>query len=112
MKVRCKNCRLEFNADDNARIEKCPRCSSKSLDFKREPPKEAVPGAVKKDDKRIYTSAGVVYGETKEAWKSFHAVEAKACQKCGGTEFARDFRRKEKVCKKCGEIFSLPRRFG
>jgi hypothetical protein len=51
-----------------------------------------------------------VFGETKEAWKSFHAAEVKQCTKCGGTDFRLDWKHKEKTCIKCGEIYPLPRR--
>lgn len=51
-----------------------------------------------------------VYGDTKGAWRSFHAQEVKACSKCGSMDFDLDWKHKEKTCRKCGEIFPLPRR--
>ncbi len=106
MKVSCSNCKLSFEADEDSNVRQCPRCSSKNLKFvraekefeKREP------------QRRFYTSQGIVYGETKDAWKSFHQQDAKACAKCGGIDFDLNFKRREKTCKKCGEIYPLPRR--
>ncbi|MBI4360206.1 TFIIB-type zinc ribbon-containing protein [Candidatus Micrarchaeota archaeon] len=108
MKVRCKNCHLEFTADDFRRVEQCPRCNSKSLDKTRDPPK---PVEEKKDDApKVYGASGVIHGDTKAAWKSFHQSEQKLCPNCGGSEFLLDFKRKEKTCKKCGDVLPLARR--
>ncbi len=111
-KVRCKNCKLEFTTDDSSKLTRCPRCSAgkDKLDLQRDPLEAPKTSADPK--KVVYSSSGIVYGDTKEAWKSFHRVESKACPKCGGTDFERDFKRKEKTCKKCGEIYPLARRFG
>lgn len=112
-KIRCKNCKLEFTTDDPSKLTGCPRCSAgkDKLDVQRDP-LDIRPKPVGEQKKVVYSSAGVVYGETKEAWKSFHRVESKACPKCGGIDFERDFKRKEKTCNKCGEIYPLARRFG
>lgn len=105
MQVTCTNCRLSFKADDDSFVRECPRCSStklrKELDKKPDAPKEFKP--------RVYNASGVVYGDTKDAWKSFHAQDVKTC-KCGSTEFDLNWKRKEKVCRKCGEVYALPRR--
>ncbi len=110
MKVRCKNCRLEFSADDDSRVDQCPRCSSAHLDKQREftAPRPAVASAPK-----VYSATGaIIQGDTKDAWKSFHtSATSAACPRCGGKEFERNFKRKEKTCKNCGEILPLPRKF-
>ena len=106
MKVTCLNCRLFFNADDDSKVEQCPRCSSRNLKKEFEK-KEGAAAAFKP---RVYSSSGMVHGDTKEAWRSFHNQGVSQC-KCGSTEFELNFKRKEKVCKKCGEVYALPRRF-
>ena len=109
MKVTCVNCKLRFDADDDARISQCPRCSSKKLRFERA---EVERKPFDQSRPRVYSSQGqVVHGDTKAAWQSFHSADVKACPKCGGTEFDMNFKRKEKTCKKCGEILNMPRRF-
>jgi len=121
MKVRCKNCRLEFKADDNSRVDRCPRCDSDKLEKTREPvepkvenrPGDRQIGATGHEAPKVYSSGGsVVYGDTKDAWKSYHSnpVGGAGCPHCGGTSFEFNYKRKEKICKKCGEIMSLPRR--
>jgi uncharacterized protein (DUF983 family) len=70
-------------------------------------------GPVEKEHERkafVHVAGGQrVFGDTKDAWKSFHSSSPSNCPKCGGTEFHRDFKHKEKTCKKCGEISSLRR---
>ncbi len=113
-KIRCKNCQLQFNADDDRRVEQCPRCSSKHLEKTRELPL-VVEGAApaekpaEGDAPRVYGSEGRVYGDTKDSWKSFHSTESRACPNCGGGQFQRDPRRKEKTCIKCGSVLPLAR---
>jgi hypothetical protein len=51
-----------------------------------------------------------VFGDTKEAWKSFHASEIASCPHCGGVRFTLDFKHKEKVCSNCGAVLSLRRK--
>lgn len=132
MKVRCKNCRLEFKADDRSRVSRCPRCDSDRLDITRDPLPDAPiankPGDVQvgattagqtgakpasSDSPKVYSTSGtVVYGDTKDAWKSYHSNPSggAGCPHCGGTSFEFNYKRKEKICKKCGEILPLPRR--
>ncbi|GEM_PF-1068421 len=143
MKVRCKNCRLEFKTDDNSRVSRCARCDSDRLDITRDPIPEAKienrpgdaqigtasaagplsqgvavgqPGAkpAATEQPRVYSTSGsMVYGDTKDAWKSYHSNPsggASGCPHCGGTAFELNYKRKEKICKKCGEILPLPRR--
>lgn len=132
MKVRCKNCRLEFKADDRSRVSRCPRCDSDRLDITRDPlpvvPIENKPSdtqvgatpttgaskpALGHEAPKVYSSGGsVVYGDTKDAWKSYHSnpTGGTGCPHCGGTAFEFNYKRKEKICKKCGEILPLPRR--
>lgn len=122
MKVRCKNCRLEFKTDDNSRVSRCSRCDSDKLEFTRDPLPEAKAGdgavtaakPASSDQPKIYSTSGaMIYGDTKDAWKSYHSNPAGGlgCPHCGGTAFEFNYKRKEKTCKKCGEILPLPRRF-
>ena len=108
MKVTCTNCHLAFDADDDSKVEACPRCNSRKLrkEFVR---KEGTPQQGFKP--RVYSSSGIVEGDTKQAWKSFHNQQSSGCSRCGGTEFEMNFKRKEKVCKKCGDVYPLPRRY-
>ncbi len=122
MKVRCKNCRLEFKADDNSRVSRCARCDSDKLEITRDPISDAKPGASvvatsgakpATDAPKVYSTGGaMVYGDTKDAWKSYHSNPSGGlgCPHCGGTSFEFNYKRKEKICKKCGEILPLPRR--
>ncbi len=87
----CSNC---GNHGDNPAI--CTKCFSKNI---------AAPG-----QKVAVTGNKQVMTEGKEGWKSFHSQEVTKCTKCGSNEFVYNYKRKEKTCKKCGEIFSLPRR--
>jgi len=110
----CMNCKMRFEAEDEPDV--CPRCNSGRVrPFGQEEyskPKSFL-GPVEKE---FSSSAPVrlqggqrVFGDTKDAWKSFHSSSPSNCPKCGGTEFTRDFKHKEKTCKKCGEISSLRR---
>ncbi len=151
MKVRCKNCRLEFKADDRSRVSRCPRCDSDRLDITRDPlpdariesrPGDTQIGAASSanptglmpaggqsgptsaesqagvkpafsEAAKVYSSAGsIVYGDTKAAWQSYHNTSGGSlgCPHCGNTSFEFNYKRKEKICKKCGEILPLPRR--
>ncbi len=122
MKVRCKNCRLEFKTDDNSRVSRCSRCDSDKLEFTRDPLPETIPAATPagtakpgtESSPKVYSTSGaMVYGDTKDAWKSYHSNPgggASGCPHCGGSAFEFNYKRKEKICKKCGEILPLPRR--
>jgi len=103
MKYRCSNCKLEFDAED---VLNCPRCSSKNISRVFE---KKIVQLEKKEEKKFISPA--VIREGKEGWKSFHSQEVRVCSKCGGKDFDLDWRHKEKTCKKCGEIYSLPRRW-
>ena len=101
VKYYCKNCRNSFETEEEA--DACPRCSSKYLEQKHEVKKETT-------SKRFYTKTGVVYGDTKNAWKSYHSNrDVKQCSKCGSDDFENNYRRRERICRKCGEIYPLPR---
>ncbi|MFH1779824.1 MAG: hypothetical protein ABH803_01615 [Candidatus Micrarchaeota archaeon] len=101
----CKNCRHIFEASDDQTT--CPRCSSKHTEKKEE--KSVSNTGVQK----FYTTKGIVYGDTKNAWKSYHASrDVKQCAKCGGIDFKNDYKHREKICNSCGEIYSLPRSGG
>ncbi len=105
----CKNCKLEFEANEAAQ---CPRCSSAQIHRK---PKDAplssaasstvAPAAQPR--KFVY---GPVITDTKESWKNYHNADVQVCSACGGKDFEFIWKRKEKVCKKCGEIMPLRRR--
>ena len=102
MKV-CLNCNFRFERGDF-----CPRCSSrktKELEFKENPAEEGPrkPMVFNREGQRVF-------GDTKDAWKSFHNKAQNACPGCGGTDFSFDHKRKEKSCVKCGEILPMPRR--
>lgn len=109
----CANCKYRFEGGED--MAACPRCTSRRVSVVEErlpEPAAAAPTAEEKPhvprSYKFYDPR--VYGETKEAWKSFHAAEVKACTKCGGADFRLDWKHKEKVCIKCGEIYPLPRR--
>ncbi|MFH0834964.1 MAG: hypothetical protein V1881_01330 [Candidatus Micrarchaeota archaeon] len=101
----CLNCRARFEDDEP---EKCPRCSSGRLRRAsvQEPPKVAVPFT----EKKSHVRSSMVYGDTKDAWKSFHNQEVKTCLECGGAEFDMNWKKKERVCRKCGAVSRLARR--
>lgn len=119
----CLNCNFRFE-----RGSFCPRCNSrklKQLEFK-EPVKATAgvagsvgaPGTVASTETKpvdnkplVFDKSGQrVYGDSKEAWKSFHKQVQVACPKCGGVKFHYDMRHKEKTCANCGEILFMPRR--
>ena len=110
----CANCHYKFSSE--LEIETCPRCTSRRMSVTEEKaPEPASPAAAALADKphtprsyKFYDPR--IYGETKSAWKSFHAAEVKQCTKCGGLDFDMDWKHKEKTCRKCGEIYPLPRR--
>jgi len=82
VKYACSNCNTAFYGDE---LQQCPRCSSKKITAMYEKPKEG------------------------EAGTPHVKYEEGACSKCGGKEFEFIWRRREKVCKKCGEIFPARR---
>ena len=87
----CIECRFRFEA---AAASSCPRCGSASIEeFK---PRGVVGPHVIRDGK--------------DGWVDFHSQQSKLCPHCGGAEFDLNYKRKEKVCRKCGEVLPLPRR--
>jgi len=106
----CQNCKFEFEAEEAVR---CPRCSSQKIILKKIIDKTLKPNIPQEggaqEKKPFHYSSSQIYGDTKEAWKSFHSQDVKACRRCGGTDFEINFRVKEKVCKKCGEIMPFQR---
>jgi uncharacterized protein (DUF983 family) len=79
-------------------LQPCPNCHSHKV--KRTEGKVEEEAPLKKE----------VSKTTKQNWKQFHSTgAASACPNCGGTDFTRDYKHKERVCKKCGTILSLPR---
>ncbi len=97
----CKNCNLEFDAED---AKQCPRCSSSTLNRKTEAPKELTA-----EPRRFVF--GAILNDTKDSWMKYHNNDAaQVCAGCGGKEFEFIWKRKEKVCKKCGDIMPLRRR--
>ncbi len=103
-KFNCKNCHLDFDAED---AQQCPRCSSTNLMRKA---REEVPGEKRELRKPFVFGAPVT--DTKESWMKFHnnADTQQACVACGCKDFEFIWKRKEKICKKCGEILPLRRR--
>lgn len=59
----------------------------------------------------LYTSQGTrVEGDTKAAWMSFHTQTNNTCRECGAENmWDLDYKHKQRVCRKCGSITSLPR---
>lgn len=103
----CLNCKLVFRGVGSA----CPRCNSKNVrkNVSAKPERKAAVAHPASDAaKRAPFRA--VYGDTKNAWQSFHNTSVTQCPACGSTEFENDFKHKQKYCKKCGEIISLRRR--
>ncbi|OIO24728.1 hypothetical protein AUJ65_00910 [Candidatus Micrarchaeota archaeon CG1_02_51_15] len=82
LKYACENCNTVFYGDD---LAQCPRCSSKKISMLLE--------------KKEAASDGTPYVKHEEG----------ACFKCGGKDFEYIWRRREKVCKKCGEIMPARR---
>ncbi len=104
----CLNCNFKFE-----RGTYCPRCNSHKLKELEAFEKPAAPGEGEAQERKpmVFDKSGQrVYGDTKEAWKSFHSQVQNACPNCSGVEFTYDYRHKQKVCKKCGEILFMPRR--
>lgn len=116
----CQNCRFIFSetgtADASVRV--CPRCNSKNTvkQARQAPAADTQSESADKKTVRLATqhykigSTQRVFGETKEAWKSFHSSEIASCPHCGGTRFSLDFKHKEKVCLNCGTVLSLRRK--
>ncbi|MFQ5405902.1 MAG: TFIIB-type zinc ribbon-containing protein [Candidatus Micrarchaeia archaeon] len=100
----CQNCRLNFDAHG---ATACPRCTSRRLQEVGKPANEEGTDGQKQ---RVYSTSGPVLGESKESWKRFHNFDVKACPDCDGADFELNWKRKEKVCKKCGSVLPLPRR--
>ncbi|MFH0713485.1 MAG: hypothetical protein V1722_02790 [Candidatus Micrarchaeota archaeon] len=132
----CKNCNLEFESSD---ARQCPRCSSANITGKSSKyekpvstqtssiPEEVAPATTKVVIVPENTAAAPVaptavaprrfvfnqpLSDTKESWKKFHnnTDTAQTCPGCGGVDFEFVWKRKEKICKKCGEIQPLRRR--
>lgn len=78
-------------------------CGSTIVVRVKETPGERDENAGRPQSKQVVT-------DSKRSWKEFHSSEQKACTQCGGADFDLDFKHKEKVCKKCGNIMPLPRR--
>lgn len=102
----CSNCRLEFEGSDSTVI--CPRCSSKRIE-KQGKGKQTEQGF--KEEKNKGFRSPYVYRDGKEGWRDFHSQDTKTCPDCGGTDFDFNWKHKEKVCKKCGNVLPLPRKF-
>ncbi len=109
VKYTCENCNLPFEAEDALN---CPRCSSRKIKrvFEKKPATITVPGTAA-PERLAYSHVNMAGREGKEGWKDFHKSDVKACIECGGLDFDLNWKHKEKVCKKCGAIFPLPRRF-
>ncbi len=111
----CSNCGFRF---EGAGAKSCPRCASAEVSEFRQSRHERGGVTVVREERPVIEGGPanphhklVHYREGKEGWRDFHNQQATACPNCGGTEFDRDAKRKEKVCRKCGEVMSLPRRF-
>jgi hypothetical protein len=113
MKFCCQNCRLKFDAHEGSLV--CPRCSSKRIEQVVDKKKKAEEGGAHAGQAGQAGQAGKsfgprgpsVLGEGKEAWMAAQTFEIKVCPDCGSTEFDLNFKRREKVCRKCGSIFPL-----
>ncbi len=94
---------MEFEAEESSQ---CPRCSSTNI-FRKA--REELPGEKKEQRKFVF---GAPVSDTKESWMKFHnnTDTAQGCAACGSKEFEYIWKRKEKVCKKCGDILPLRRR--
>ncbi|MEM4255502.1 MAG: hypothetical protein QXR53_04220 [Candidatus Norongarragalinales archaeon] len=103
----CLNCHFKFE-----RGTYCPRCNSHKLkELEAKEPAEKPDETLQDKKPMVFDKSGQrVYGDTKQAWKSFHNQVQNACPNCGGVEFDYDHRHKQKICKKCGEILFMPRR--
>jgi len=112
----CLNCKMRFEAAEEPDV--CPRCSSGHVrPFGQEDTSGKPKSFLGPVQKEAAAGSGAprlqggqrVFGDTKDAWKSFHSSSPTNCPKCGGTNFTRDFKHKERTCKNCGEISSLRR---
>lgn len=102
----CKNCRFRFQSEEP---KKCPRCDSEEV-FNYMSRSEQTD--TNRSSSSTTSSTSHVIREGKDGWKDFHNnSKSSTCPECGGTEFDLNWKRKEKTCKKCGAILSLPRRF-
>ncbi len=108
----CSNCGFRFEGETT---KACPRCASADVSEFRQSRHERGGVTVVREERPVAEGEKppklMHYREGKAGWQDFHNQPAGACPNCGGTEFDRDAKRKEKVCRKCGEIMSLPRRF-
>ncbi len=90
----------------------CPRCTSKRIERVAVKVKTGIvgpaPSGVRLPERRVFSSK--IMGESKDSWKSFHGQELVSCPECGGVEFDFDWKHKEKICKKCGNVVKIPRR--
>ena len=85
----CSECNFRFQSDE---LKPCPRCGNeKTTEFN-----------TASDTRRV--------SEGKEGWRDFHSNAIKTCPKCNGGDWDFNYKRKEKTCKKCGEVYPLPRR--
>ncbi len=133
MHLVCKRCSIEFEGDSTA--IPCPRCSVREV-VEKQLPKHKTQSAETAPASSGLTGSGssssssqvpvsaaqpaqprrFVYGaqlnDTKESWMKFHNAsgDVQACPGCGEKEFELDWKRREKTCKKCGEIMPLKRR--
>ncbi|HLC47524.1 MAG TPA: hypothetical protein VJI13_00480 [Candidatus Norongarragalinales archaeon] len=139
MKYECENCKLNFDTEEP---QNCPRCSSrkirraydkKKFDERGGPasgghgshaggragplpsisqPSGPAGGSGSTGDKVAYSHQSFIGREGKEGWRDFHKSEVRQCADCGGLEFEFNWKHKERICKKCGAIYPLPRRMG
>ncbi|MFH0971532.1 MAG: hypothetical protein V1835_03105 [Candidatus Micrarchaeota archaeon] len=111
MKYECDNCKLLFESDDP---QICPRCSSKKIRHASERKKfdTKLATTTHQHEKVAYSHTSFVGRDGKEGWRDFHKAEVRGCADCGGIDFDLNWKHKEKVCKKCGAIYPLPRRMG
>ena len=134
MHLVCKRCSIEFQGDSSA--IPCPRCSAREVVEKQLPKHKSVETSLSLSSHAVSAPTAIttllpstsqpsphsteprrfVYGsplnDTKESWMKFHNAsgDVQACPGCGEKEFELDWKRREKTCKKCGEIMPLKRR--
>lgn len=121
MHLVCKRCSIEFEGE-NPNIA-CPRCSAREVVEKQLPKHKTTETTVSStattstaqpsgtaEPRRFVFGAPIT--DTKESWKKFHnqSGDVQQCPACGEKEFDFNWKRREKVCKKCGEIMGLKRR--
>ncbi len=109
VKFHCTNCNFEFEAEN---ASQCGRCSSAKIEkkFENKPATIGEGDAGKPVEPRRFVYSPLVT-DTKESWMKFHGgTDFQVCPGCGGKDFEFIWKRKEKVCKKCGEIMPLKRR--